>query len=71
MDLKSVTGTTTVVIRVEYEAGTTGVEAAMIMTESLEAVGSVSIQETTTATAAHDIEDVETGTRKILGIFKQ
>lgn len=58
-------------IRVEYEAGTTGVEAAMIMRESPEVVGSVSIQETTTATAAHDIEGVETGIKRILTIFKQ
>lgn len=64
MDLKSVTGTTIVVIPVEPGAGTTGVEAAMITTENPENVGrgSVVLQETMTATAAHDIEGVETGT---------
>jgi len=62
MDLKSVTGTTIDVILVEPGAGISGVEAAMITTENPENVGSVVLQETTTATAAHDIEGVETGT---------
>jgi len=64
MDLKSVIGTTIGVILVETGAGTKGVEAAMITTENPENVGtgSVVIQETTTATAALDIEGIETGT---------
>jgi len=62
MDLKSVTGTTIDVIPVEPGAGITGVEATMITTENPENVGSVVLQEIMNATAAHDIEGVETGT---------